>query len=409
MKTAGERRDRSRGLGSRFGARAAVLVAVLCGGSRSSAAIEPASPVEPPVELPVEPPVATTRVVIALDPGVVEFTPAAMTNALRGHLPGMTPQVEMRAVDGGEHDGWVNTQLLQPDTRAVVWIERDDEMGLRVEVRLPRAEGVAGAEGAAGAYGAAGAAGAAQAEGIDSWSRRVPVVEDPVVLLEELGAMLGGMLVLDPTPLAAPEPEARPVAPPAEPPVAPLAEPIPVPAPEPSWSADLWLGYSGAPLAPTARWTHGAMLESGLWLRSNWWLGLGLGWVPPQRVSAPGDVRVQRIPVHLAGGHRFLRGRRFQPAVFALARLEALGWSPAQGDAVLGRRGWAARVALGVGLDARIQLGRGVFGSIRATAHGWLLNSTVVVVEPAGSRVILQAYPISGALVAGVGYAWGRS
>ncbi len=343
--------------------RVGTLLGVLIGAPGSSLAVEPDPSAQDPADI--------SHVAIAIDPDVVEFTAASMKGALRSHLPGMAPQVEVRPVDGLEHDRWVEAQLARPRTRAVVWIGRDEDSGLRIELRLP-------------------------GDG-DSWSRRLPATQDPAVQLEQIGAMLSGMLALEPAP-APRDPEQSTTPPPAIPPP-PISPPLII---------DLSLGYAGEPLAPTSVWTHGAMLESGLGLRSSWWLSLGLGWLPPQRVSAPGDVRVQRVPVQLSGGHRFRRDHRFQPSLLALARVEALGWSPARGEAVIGQRGWGARTALGVGLDGRLPLGRRVFGFARATAQAWLLNSTVVVVEPEGSRTILRAYPVSATLTLGVGTAWAR-
>ncbi len=312
-----------------------------------------------------------TRVVVALDPRVAELDAASMIAALQGHLPGMLPQVEVRPVLGSEHEAWVETRLARQETRAVVSIGRADDMGLSIVLQLPGDGG--------------------------SWARRIPAADDPAVLLEQIGAMLGGMLGVEPT-IAEPAPSSPPSAPP----------PAPTPPPPPPRVIDLWVGYMGEPLAPTAPWTHGIAVESSIQMRRDGLVGVGLGWTPPHQVSTTDGVRVQRIPVRLTGGYRFSRGRRFQPAVFATATIEALGWSPAVGDTIVGRGGWAARAGAGAGFEGRLRLGRGVVAFARATGQAWLLNGTIVVVQPSNSRTIFRGYPVSGVAMLGVGYAWMR-
>lgn len=345
---------------ARRGALLGAAVLLLLGLPRLARATEPPRPEE----------ATAPRVVVAIDPGVCELTTSSMQAALAGHLPGVTPDVQIRQVTGSEHATWVEAQLRGSNTRAVVWIERAEDAGVQIELRFPG--------------------------GGSTWSRRLPGTVDPAVMLEQIGAVLSGMLMVEPEPPSAEDPASP--SPPSE---------VMTPAtPTRPWTIGLWLGYMGETLAPTSTWAHGTTLESALSSPRGWWVGLGLGWSFPQRVSAPGDVRVQRVPVQLTGGWRFREGRRFQPAVLVLTRAEALGWSPAQGDGVSGRGGWGARVALGAGVDGRIGVWDRLFVFVRATAQGWLLNSTIVVLEPSGARTILRAYPLSGTAVGGLGFAW---
>ncbi len=310
---------------------------------------------------------------VAIDPRVAEITVAALRTTLSGHLPGMTPQVHSRPVSDQRHATWVEQQLAVTQVRAVVWIEPDPEGGLRIGLRL------------------AGDGG--------TWARRLPPNDDPAVLLEQIGAMLSGMLTFEspneeqPPP---PSPEPTPSAP--EPAV--VAEPIhPL-------VVDASVGYLGSMLGASAPWTHGVTVQSGVWLRRGWVLGGAVGVVPPHRLAAGANVRVYRVPIHASFGYRFRRDRRFSPAVIGLAEVDALGWSPARGDGIEGRRGWAARASVGAGVDGRIGLGRGAFLGLRASFRAWLVNGTIVVRAQEDSRTILRGYPISAVVTVHAGYAW---
>ncbi len=318
---------------------------------------------------------------VEFDPRPLPVSSAALRDALSGHVSDLGVRVVVVGIGAPPdpavppHEGG---QAPQGDPRSPPLPQARLQLGVRVEgtleIRLW------------------------QPGDTDPWVRRIPAEPDTDLMLESLGIVVHGMLTTDPPLPARPEPAVETSPQPAARPPA-LEPPRSSTPPRPA-QLDLRLAYRGETLARSQPWHHG--------------VALGLSWESPAGLVVEGSaawnsgpagdgLSIQRVPIQLAGGWRFLAGARVRPSVWALGNVEALGWSGAGPDA-RARPGWAIRAAGGAAGDLQIELSRGWFGFARATGRVWARGAQLVQEAQDGNIRLLQTSVVSAEALVGVGY-----
>lgn len=233
------------------------------------------------------------------------------------------------------------------------------------------------------------------------WARVLPPESNPDLLLESLGVLIRSMLSAPlPEPTPEPEPEPEPAAPPKKP------EPDPVAPPPPRYGAvDAGLVYRGDTLAAEHPWHSSVAVDVAGRTHRGFAFGGALTYTPPH---AGADLSLQRVGVELRAGAAFRPATCLQPAVFAHAGLEGLGWSGAP-NATRARPGWAVRLGAGTSGELRAFVRGGWFLLARLGVTAWIRGTTLEEERGEARNTLIRTLPASGSVWVGVGYRWGFS
>ena len=232
------------------------------------------------------------------------------------------------------------------------------------------------------------------------WVRELPRADDEELLLESLGAMLRGTSVAlgeegAPRGMEAAE---RPA------PAAPVEVERPATRQRPA--VGIAVAYAGGNLDRAAPWQSGGAIALDVEFANAAWVGVGVDVFAPAKLRGQPPIDVWRIPVVVAGGFRFRKGKALRPGLGLGVVLEPFWWRPQAAPGAEAQPGQTVRVGLSPAVDLRWRVVRGFGFTVKVRADAWLLNADLAVEEAGVRRTRLAPHPAAAVLEAGLFYAF---